>query len=89
MALSVNGRTLTIDRFLPDLVRPQRGALANALAAVDRDRQAAAQRALGERFGDFDSVVTLLAGDLPLAQPASSLRTASMVSASAGVLSGR
>jgi hypothetical protein len=94
MLLSVRERFQTVHRrLLPDLVAPQRVAVANALAAVDRDRRAAAQRALGERLGDFDSVVALLGGDVvPAAVPqprASSARTASMVSASAGVLSGR
>ena len=94
MLLSVRERFQAVHRrFLPDLVAPHRVAVANAFAAVDRDRRAAAQRALGERLGDFDSVVALLGGDAVPAvapqPPASRARTASMVSASATVLSGR
>ena len=44
-------------------VLPHRTALANARAAVARDRRAAAQRAAAEQPGDLASVIRLLAGD--------------------------
>jgi hypothetical protein len=62
---SVRARFLAVNRrVLPRLVTPHRVAVANARAAVDRDRQVAAQRALAERLRDFDAVVKVLGGDV-------------------------
>jgi hypothetical protein len=51
-------------RIAADLIRPQRGAMANALAAVHRDRRSAARRAAAERPGDLETAMTLLAVDV-------------------------
>jgi hypothetical protein len=48
---------------LPELMLSQRRALANAGAAVQRDRRAAAERETAERAGDLASVIGLLAAD--------------------------
>ncbi len=53
MGLSVVRDPLrTMGSVLPELVWPQRGAVANARAAVDRDRRAAEQRATVENAVD-------------------------------------
>lgn len=53
----------TMSSGLPELVLSQRRALANAGAAVERDRRAAAGRETAARAGDLASVIGLLAAD--------------------------
>jgi hypothetical protein len=48
---------------LPELLLSQRRAIANAGAAVARDRRAATERETAERAGDLASVIGLLAAD--------------------------
>jgi hypothetical protein len=58
----VDDRLRGLHRWVvPDLVRPHRGAVANALAAVHRDRVAAAQRAAAQEPGDLESALRMLA----------------------------
>ncbi len=52
----------TVGSVLPELVWPQRGAIANARAAVDRDRRAAEQRATVENAADPFALLTPPAG---------------------------
>jgi hypothetical protein len=52
-----------ISSGLPDLVLSQRRAVANAGAAVARDRRVAAERETAERAGDLAAVIGLLAAD--------------------------
>jgi hypothetical protein len=51
-------------RIAADLLRPQRGAVANARAAVRRDRRSAAWRAAAERPGDLETAMALLSVDV-------------------------
>ena len=54
----------TMSTVLPELVWPQRGAVANARAAVDRDRRAAAERATVEDAVDPFALLGASTGDV-------------------------
>ena len=55
----------TVSSVLPELTRLQRGAVANARAAVDRDRRAAAERARVEAARDPFALLPVLT-DVPV-----------------------
>lgn len=59
----VSDRFRTMSRAMPDFVIFGNRAIANAGAAVDRDRRAAAEREAAERSVDFDAVRQLLSDD--------------------------
>ena len=60
--LSARFRSMT--GAMPELMFSQNRALANAGAAVERDRRAAAERAAAEGADDFEVVQRLLAGNV-------------------------
>jgi hypothetical protein len=58
----VDDRLRRVRRWVvPDLVQPHRGAVANARAAVHRDRVAAAQQAAAQEPGDLEAALRMLA----------------------------
>ncbi len=64
MVLSdLTGRLRSMSNAMPELVISQRRAVANASAAVERDRRAAAERSAAERSADLDSVRAFLTSD--------------------------
>jgi hypothetical protein len=60
----VSDRFRTVSRAMPDWGFSGNRAIANAGAAVDRDRRAAAKRAAAERSEDLDAVIRTLSGDV-------------------------
>ena len=54
----------TMGTVLPELVLSQRRAVANARAAVDRDRRLAALRATVENSAEMGDVLTVLGRDV-------------------------